>query len=251
LNPFDAFDAGRWSMAADPNSRDAKGAPPHPVTPARIDKPVFGLSYYLDVVTDREMSSFPAVYTITMKDLRGVDGTMLAEQTVAFAATYRIETSPEPQYVFANRDIANPQIASALLGLPQGFTSQAEQLGTFRSDATGDVAYDEGLASYKKRVYRRLTTKRGGFAHLRNYGVGLPDSIKQLARAGKRAQLAADAEEQIRQEPETANVSVTVAASDQAIGLFVYIVKVKMRTGQQITFSFGVPQGTSAEATGA
>lgn len=239
FNPHDAANLKRWAMAADTNTRDDKGIPPHEVTPVLVRKPVYGDTYFLDVVTDRNMSSFPAVYTITMNELRGKDGSALVLQTVPFYATYRRVQVADPQFVFANRDIANPQVFSALTGLPQGTTSTSAQLGTFRNDATGDVAFDEGITSFKKRVIRRLITKRAGFAHLQSYGVGLPESIKQLARVGLRARLAADAEDQIRQEPETASAGVTI--NELAVGVYAYSVIVRMRTGQQLEFAVGVP----------
>jgi len=129
-----------------------------------------------------------------------------------------------------NRDIANPQLPGV------GIT--ADQLGHFATDDTGDYGIDQGLASYKKRVFRRLMSKKGSFRHLPGYGVGIPSQVKRLARANLTDSIAADAEDQIRQEPETQSVSVTLTQSDDNPGLFFYRVRAKTSLGDA---NFDVP----------
>lgn len=90
-----------------------------------------------------------------------------------------------------------------------------QTLGTFRVDGSGDIANDVGLASYQKRCIRRLTTRRGRFAHLPNYGTDVAGSIKTLNRPGTREALALQAEDQLRQEPETVSARVNVVIDPQ------------------------------------
>lgn len=84
------------------------------------------------------------------------------------------------------------------------------KLGKFQTDETGDLATVQGLRAYSDRVFRRLSTRKDKFGHLPGYGTLFAAYSKQLARTGVKELLALDAEEQIRQEPETTSVSVIV-----------------------------------------
>ena len=116
-----------------------------------------------------------------------------------------------------------------------------ELLDKFQADSQGDLAFDEGLTSYRKRVFRRLTTKKGKFAHLPDYGVSVPSSVKQLGRAGVREQLAVDAEVQIKREPETVAVSVAIVETQPEI----YSYRIRARTSFGKTINFDVPTSFS------
>lgn len=72
-------------------------------------------------------------------------------------------------------------------------------LGTFSLSSDGDLANDEGLENLRKRCVRRLTTRRGAFGHLPNYGLDLP--LKAPFRPSLLRQIQADAIEQLRSEP--------------------------------------------------
>jgi len=115
-------------------------------------------------------------------------------------------------------------------------TDPREQVGSYFADETGDYANHSGVASYRKRVIRRLTSREGSFRHLTNYGVGTPDQVKRLARPSVRAQLAVKAEEQFNQEPETLSVKVTIVAVGS---VFHYVVAAKMKLG--VTLHINVP----------
>lgn len=246
LDPGDASNIKRYIVSPVESSRDSAGNPPKPVTPIRIDKPIYGDSYYLDIVLDREMSAYPAQYVLTMAGLKGKDGNPLENPaTFALPAVYREIKPYQPSLGFANRDIANPQVLSALTGLPAAQTPENDQLGTYRVDGIGDVARDEGEVGYRKRIFRRLTTQRGRFAHLPSYGVGLPSLVKQLALPGYREQLASDSEQQIKQEPETAAVSVVIQPSVDNPELFLFVVRARMRLGQVVDMQFVVPVGVN------
>lgn len=86
--------------------------------------------------------------------------------------------------------------------------------GVMQTDADGDYANDAGLVSRKKRVQRRLTTPKGAFAHLPDYGLLLP--IKKTFSVGDLRALQADALAQVRAE---GILDAQVAISNPASGI--------------------------------
>lgn len=102
--------------------------------------------------------------------------------------------------------------------------------GTLQIDAGGDYTTEYGPALLKKLILRRLVAKPGDFFHLPGYGLGLREKetlpqveLKKLARA---------IEEQVRLEPEVADVRVNLSYSAAASALIIQL-KVQMRaTGQ-------------------
>lgn len=80
---------------------------------------------------------------------------------------------------------------------------------TWRFDSTGDIGIQNRLQSLQKRIYRRLSTKPGGFRHLgRAYGVDM--KLKTLFRSGRAHQLANAIAEQCRAEPDVLEAGVAV-----------------------------------------
>lgn len=104
-------------------------------------------------------------------------------------------------------------------------------LGTFQYAADGDYQNDAGLSNLKKRVIRRLTTKRGSFAHLPNYGLDLPE--KGPLRPGVMRLIQSQAIAQVQSEEGV--VSATVSVSSPAPGVLLLGVRVQASSG-----SFGV-----------
>jgi hypothetical protein len=172
----------------------------------------------------------------------------MATQQFELLALFKGLVTPTPEFIINNRDIANPQTMAGIfdpLPIEQGQDLDA-LLGTFREDSQGDIAFDEGLAGFKKRVMRRLTTKKGRFSHLKNYGVSTIASVKMLSRAGLREFLADEAEDQIRQEPETVDVSVSIVVDDARPDMARYQVRIKSSFGELPEFALPV----SASSTG-
>lgn len=118
--------------------------------------------------------------------------------------------------------------------------------GLFVLTAGGDLDAHAGEVALKKRILRRLTTARGGFAHMPDYGLGLV--AKELRLNGTAAQLAAEAEAQISREEGVAAVRVDV--DDQTPGLLVLSVAVQTRDGLSVDLSIGVPDGGPIEIGG-
>ncbi len=142
---------------------------------------------------------------------------------------------PSTEATAAASDFANPSTEFGIGADGVISPEAALLLGTFPIDGTGDYGIDRGLRSYKKRILRRLTVSLASFAHLAasRYGVGVAARVKQLGRAGTREELASEAETQIRLEPETAEVRVTIAAgTDPSVTIF--RVRARTRTGSDV-----------------
>ncbi len=112
-----------------------------------------------------------------------------------------------------------------------------QPVSTWRFDSTGDIGIQNNLESLQKRIYRRLSTKPGGFRHLPGYGVDL--GLKTLFRSGRANQIANELRRQIKEEPDVLDagvavklrfannspyveISVRVQMTDRQIGKFVF-----------------------------
>ena len=196
---------------------------PRAVNPIEIDQTTSNT--ILNVTVDRPFSPFPGQYKISVQSLMGTDGvnTFPINQILNSQYFYGLSRGLPVQrqdMVTSSKDIANQQFSNSLVGnVPT--IAQAYQLGTIPTNSQGDIATDDGLDSYTKRVLRRCMTRKGGFAHLgADYGLGLPYQIKQLANQGIRNSLAGDAEAQILQEPETKQVKCTFTQDPKNPSLF-------------------------------
>jgi hypothetical protein len=93
------------------------------------------------------------------------------------------------------------------------------------------VATNQGLASLRKRVLRRLLTRRGAFPHLPGYGVGTAAEIKRLATPSVRARIVAEAEAQIRREPEVEEARASLDPIPGHPGAWRLSVRVRAQAG--------------------
>lgn len=191
------------------------GEPVRPVLPVLVEV-VADEGSSLDVTVDRPFTAYAAVYRVSATGLMSVDGAnLLPGQSRTFFGM-RAGSAPvgSAETVVAGRDLANPQVARDLLNVaPEDPTAS---LGTYRIGPDGDYAADRPFASYRKRCVRRVTTRLGGFAHLARYGAGANGHVKRQATARERQLLAEQAEQQIRFEPETLSVTVTVEPGPSA-----------------------------------
>lgn len=242
LTPSDASNPSRFTITTDPSSLGADGLPPRPVTCVEVSlAPVPGSGgTMLDLITDRSFSPFPSRYRVSCTQLRAAQtGVPLDPSFTSFAfdGLAMVPASPLLERAATTGDFANPQTVEGLG--PNGVLPPEASLllGTFPIDGTGDYGIDQGLRSYKKRVIRRLTSEQGAFAHLAQsrYGVGVPGKVKTLARVGVRESLAAEAEAQIRLEPETRAVSVTVVLDPLRPEVTNFVIRAQTNTGQQVS----------------
>lgn len=195
----------------------------------------------IDVTTDRAFTAFPSRYRVAVKGIHASNGALLEPSKTSFEFYGLRKERPKPRtdMVAASRDIANPQVGSALLDpLPNPFDPLL--LGTFPIDESGDFAVDEGIDSYRKRVIRRCYTRKGAFPWMPDYGVGLPEQIKRLSRRGVRDAIAAEVESQIAKEPETIEVNAHFEQDHRSPELF--WLRVRARTAfSSNPVEFGLP----------
>lgn len=208
------------------------GLPARPVFVTRVDRAAEAESNgrAVDLWLDRRMSPFPAEYVASCTKSVAV-GVPLSSTIATFYGLVWAPPLPANATTPAT-DFANSGSAE--------IPGSSQILGVFPTTNQGDYATDQGLVSYKKRIIRRLTTRRGRFAHLPNYGVGLLDEIKRLAKPSTRQSLAAQAEAQIREEPETEQVQVTITQSATNPGLFFFLVQARTRVFGQVSLDIPV-----------
>lgn len=166
----------------------------------------------VDVVLDRPMTPYPAAYMLAVSTAWDASR-MRALQSAASLHVYGVHQAVETALSLAKpraRDIASPQTHDAMLD-PLPDPTDPRNLGSIPVDDTGDYAFDDGITALKKRVLRRIFSKRGGFAHLPNYGIDIASYGKKLSTTHTRAQLAAETERQLASEPEIAKVAVRFA----------------------------------------
>ena len=80
--------------------------------------------------------------------------------------------------------------------------------GTLVLRAGGDYQTDTGPALLKKLILRRVTTPRGAFFHLPDYGLGL--RVKEPLPTPELFKLKAELELQVKREPDVDAVAATV-----------------------------------------
>jgi hypothetical protein len=189
----------------------------------------------------------PIVYWVEREDPNTVvlqldaplDGPDKLYRVVMSEAIAQGSTLDERLFIFptfgAPRALVNAETRRSfdVANLPAGDSGPGIEpaLGTFQYAADGDYQNDAGLANLKKRVIRRLTTKRGSFAHMPNYGLDLPE--KGPMRPGVMRQLQSQAIAQVQAEEGV--VSASVSVSVPAPGVFLLGVRVQASSG-----AFGV-----------
>ena len=222
LDPFDASDIEHYAVTADATTLGADNLPPRAVLPivAALALVEGAAGRLVDVTVDRCFGPYPGRYRIAVAGLRAMSGEPLTigRTSQTFDGLAMAARDPSLNAAASAGDFANPQTVQGLGEAGRIPSSAAKLLGTFPIDGSGDYGIDRGLKSYKKRIIRRLTTAQGAFAHLAvsRYGVGMGNAVKALGRAGVRESLASEAETQIRLEPETKAVKVTVIAGAEA-----------------------------------
>jgi len=233
LDPGDSSDPELYTVAAVAGTVGMDGEPVREVRTANVERNKLDTSQ-IDITTDRPFSAFPALYTVEVGNIHAESGGSLDPDTavIEFYALARAIIPNRPQFAVPRRDIASPNDLQALLD-PLPSLDQA-QLGVFAIDSSGDYAADEGVTSYRKRIFRRLFTKKNGFAHLAGYGVGVLEFVKQLGRSKTQQEIAADAEAQIFEEPETVAASVTFVSDPLEPHLMRMVVRARSKTGETI-----------------
>lgn len=99
--------------------------------------------------------------------------------------------------------------------------------GGFAFDDSGDLGIDGGINGLRKRMLRRASTPKDAFSHLPGYGCGL--RLKKNFSPAQITALRTDLRTQILQEPEVADVAVTV--TQPAPGLVFVVMRARTKAG--------------------
>lgn len=247
LGPKDGSNAALWSVAEVASAIGRDGNPSRPVrvlTATLAEEGDDGVIFadvgrIVDLTLDRPMTPWPSRYIVSWQGLyAATDGAPLLAGTAETLGAYRVLQPPTVEAPRPSRDFANPQTTDAAREQVQDPTSPFA-LGNFGIGNDGDYAYDEGNQNLKKRVIRRLVTRKGAFAHLPGYGVGVPDRVKQLAKNSTLAEIRAEAEQQIALEPDVDRVKVVPFIDPNAPSVLRLRIVIRPKTSNP--FAFEVP----------
>ena len=168
------------------------------------------------------------ILTTTLLDSDGNPVTLnQADYAGLLSAEAKDEASRARRSSNAVRDVANPPVPNSPAG------------GTLIINSGGDYELEDGAALLKKLIIRRLTTQKGGFFHLPEYGVGL--AVKGLLPAANLIKLRADIIRQVKREPEVTAADVQLSLGTQ--NDLTVRVRAQIDTGGSLDFSFPVQSG--------
>jgi hypothetical protein len=189
----------------------------------------------IDLTVDRPFTGYPAKYIVTFDGLiSNSGGTVFPGSLVNCFGLARYAQKNTADGVWVSKDIANPQTLAALQNSIG--SSDENKLGTYQIGETGDYATDYGIDNLKKRIFRRITTRKGAFAYAPEYGISLGEYSKRLGSPGALSRLAIDAEEQIGQEPDVSKVKVTTIREPNAPNVVRFIVLVRTIQGNNLRY---------------
>lgn len=230
----------KWVVTADPSTTGISGEAARAVRVVKVeltgeDGGVAPEDYgrFASLILDRPMTPWPAVYSVAWSDIWGAESTSGTTGSATMLAAYRRIEPPTIEAPRRSRDFANPQNVRLGRG---SFPDPELVLGTFGIADDGDYAMDEGEASLKKRILRRVMTRKNAFVHLPGYGVGVPEHAKKLGRGAVISSLRADAEAQIGEEPDVAATRVVIVQEPNEPGLVKFRIAVRPRFGRPFAF---------------
>ena len=173
------------------------------VHPLIASVPAYGLrsagEYAIDVQTDRPMvAGLTYSVTVTARVVAANGQALIAPFARSFIGADRPRMARSNGSTAALTDLANDSFG-----------------GGVTIDSGGDWAPHSGRESTRKRVLRRVTTKKGAFAHLPGYGTNL--RAKEPMTNAKLRTVKTDASQQIAQEPDV--MSSKVGATQTAQGI--------------------------------
>lgn len=165
----------------------------------------------VDVHVDRQLV-VGVDYLVTVQNIQSMaGGTLGAPTSATFGGVTLLEETKLPSRIQDLVDFANPP-----------FT------GGYIVDDSGDIAPEDPDVGLRKRIYRRMTTRKGAFRWLPNYGSTI--DLKELGTVANIAAAQTDLTQQVKQEPDV--VSASVRISVQASGLTLIMTRAKSRRGK-------------------
>ncbi len=237
LDPDDASRPDKWTVTADVTTTGMSGDVARSVgVAAVVPTPDDPTGYFVDVVLDRPMTPYPAAYVLSWTGIATTDLSSSSTGSATLTGAYRVLSPPQVNVTKPSRDFANPQSLKDAQDSNLPNPEDPLALGTFTVATDGDYAFDEGLASLRKRIIRRLCSRKGAFAHLPNYGAGIPDEAKRLGIAAVLSRLAANAQAQVASEPDVAQARVISLLDQNNPGLVFFRVVVQPRVGKPVQF---------------
>jgi hypothetical protein len=186
----------------------------------------------VELVLDRPLGPTSLVYLIGVNPdlVRSEAGARLGVHTATFAGVTTRDTSP-----IAERTDADPQLVDVGFSTTPGANPVGMLVG-----ANGDLALTESADTIRARIVRRVTTAKGGFAWLPDFGL-LPKT-SALARKSALYELRLDAQAQIEQEPFAESATVQLR---HLIGRGVYFLdsRVTLTQGGQVALAIPITAG--------
>lgn len=240
LDPKDASNVARYSIKEDSSSIGNDGLPARKVTIVSVLLIPFSDNRTVRLILDRPMSPYPAKYFVSANNIYSFEMIFfdLCFSSKEIFGLFKGLFPLSPSEVVSSKDIANPNYLSA--SNSSGIQVEEKNLGIIPVSSDGDYAYDSGIVNLKKRVYRRLVTKKNAFSHLPGYGVGLLTYGKKLNTAYWRSLIVNEATNQILQEPDVERCSVTITNDPKTPNLVWINVLVKQKQ-QPTAFKLGYP----------
>lgn len=223
LDAGDASDESHYAVVPVEGTVGRDGLPARPVGVVLVRRPpaTEDNGRRVDVYLDRPLSPEPAEYVVTATGLLDSLGNPLASPcagSVRFVGVYRRPVTSNPEDVVRGRDLASR--------VTPGAGAQGGALAT----ADGDYAVEERAAAAKKRLFRRLTARKGRYLHLPpDWGVGVASYAKRLATTSARNALVEDATRQLSDDPDVERVVVRLV--DEGGGTWRIVVVARVRGG--------------------
>ena len=150
----------------------------------------------VDLVTLEPLGDHLDNHRVTAVGLLSVDGfEATAPVDADFAGVVQtIDPIDSIRADFRDRDLSNPPF--------QGGRSDGVA-GSLVIGSDGDFETEAGIPLTRKLVLRRMSTRRGSFRHMPEYGLGILE--KEPLSAGGLVEQLRDIEDQVRQEPDVIN----------------------------------------------
>lgn len=152
--------------------------------------------------------AYPQVLTVVAVGLRSASSAVIGTpSSAAFTGVAQSRPAGEPHVL---RDLRNP-----------AFDTTTQPGGTLKVSSAGDYELHSGDEFLIKMIYRRLSTQRGSFFHLPEYGLGL--RTKEPLTTQDLTKLRAEVERQLALEDElvSAQVRLTFNPTDGILSIYV------------------------------